>query len=455
MTIDSINPFNGELIKSYQPHTPAEVNTMIEQTHTAWESWKNTSFEERGKYMAKAASLLRERREDLAKLMAIEMGKNYGGGLMEIDKCAVSCDYFAKHAEAALKEEIIPTDASKSYVNFQPIGVVLAIMPWNFPFWQVFRFLGPALMVGNCALLKHSSNVFGCAVEIENIIKDAGFPKHVFQNLLIGSDRVDAVIEHPLIQAVTLTGSVAAGRKVAAKAGSLIKKSVLELGGSDPYIILEDADMELATETCTNSRLINSGQSCISAKRMIVVESVAAEFTELFKQKMASRIMGDPLDPKSNIGPQARVDLRDELHKQVMKSVEKGAKLILGGVVPEGNNALYPATILTNVKKGMPAYDEELFGPAAAIIVVKDEEEAIRVANDSEFGLGAAIFTKDVERGERIAATRLQAGACFVNSSVKSDASLPFGGIKQSGYGRELGIYGFKELVNIKTVYVK
>jgi len=455
MTIDSVNPFNGEVLKTYQVHTVEEVDQKICETHAAWGAWKALSFAERGAFLVKAAQILRRRRQELAELMALEMGKNLKGGLAEIDKCADSCEYFARSAEAALKEEFIKTDASKSYVNFQAIGVILAVMPWNFPFWQVFRFLGPALMVGNCAVLKHASNVFGCAVEIENVIKEAGFPKNVFQTLLIGSDRVDSVIEHPLIQAVTLTGSVAAGKKVAQKAGSLIKKSVLELGGSDPYIVLEDADLEFAAETCTNSRLINSGQSCISAKRMIVVESVQKEFLELFTKKMASKVMGDPLDPKSDLGPQARVDLRDELHRQVQESIKKGATLVLGGIVPEGKNALYPPTILTNVKKGMPAYDEELFGPAAAVIVVKNEDEAIDVANDSEFGLGAAVFTKDIVRGERIAATRLEAGACFVNSSVKSDPSLPFGGIKHSGYGRELGVYGFKELVNIKTVYVK
>jgi len=455
MTIDSVNPFTGEIIKSYETHTDQQVSDMIRDTHEAWEGWKKLSFGERGGYIKKTAEILRRRRQELAELMAVEMGKNLKGGLAEIDKCADSCDYFANHAEEALREEFIKTDASKSYVNFQPIGVILAVMPWNFPFWQVFRFLGPALMVGNCAVLKHASNVFGCAIEIENVLKEAGLPRHVFQTLLIGSDKVGSVIEHPLIQAVTLTGSVAAGRKVAEKAGSLIKKSVLELGGSDPYIVLEDADLELAAETCVNSRLINSGQSCISAKRMIVVESVEKPFLELFTKKMASRVMGDPLDPKSDIGPQARIDLRDQLHKQVQESIRLGAKCILGGTIPEGKNALYPPTILTGVKKGMPAYDEELFGPVAAVIVAKNEEEAIAIANDSEFGLGAAVFTKDIARGERIAATKLQAGACFVNSSVKSDPSLPFGGIKHSGYGRELGVYGFKELVNVKTVYVK
>ena len=455
MTIDSVNPFNGEIIQSFTVHTNDQVNEMILQTHQAWLHWKTISFAEREAHLHNVAEVLRRRKNDLAELMAKEMGKNLKGGIAEIEKCADSCDYFAKNAESMLTPEEIKTDASKSYVSFQPVGVILAIMPWNFPFWQVFRFLGPALMAGNCGVLKHASNVFGCAIEIENVLHEAGLPQHVFHTLLIGSSGVEQVIEHPLIQAVTLTGSVAAGKQVAQKAGSLIKKTVLELGGSDAYIILEDADLELAAETCTNSRLINSGQSCICAKRLIVVAPVAEQFLGLLKKKMAARIVGDPLDPKSDLGPQARIDLRDELHKQVTESIKKGAKCVLGGMVPEGKNALYPPTILTDVKKGMPAFDEELFGPAAAVIVAKDEEEAISMANDSVFGLGSAIFTKNVARGEWIAAKRLQAGSCFVNSLVKSDPALPFGGIKQSGYGRELGAYGIREFVNIKTVYIK
>lgn len=455
MTIDSVNPYNGQLLKSYKPHTHEQVSNIILQTHQAWENWRDSSFANRTKYMNQAARILRERKGELAKLMALEMGKPIKGGVAEIEKCADVCEYYAKNAGDLLKEEHIKTDASKSYVSFQPLGIVLAVMPWNFPFWQVFRFLAPALMAGNCGVLKHASNVFGCAIEIENIIKEAGFPEHVFQTLLIGGADVDSVIENPLIKAVTLTGSTEAGRKVAKKAASLIKKSVLELGGSDAYLILEDADIELAAETCVNSRLINSGQSCIAAKRFIVVRAVEKQFTELFRQKMGAKIMGDPFDEKTDIGPQARTDLRDQLHRQVLKSIKMGAVCILGAVIPEGNNALYPPTILTHVKKGMPAYNEELFGPVAAVITAKDEEDAITIANDSEFGLGAAIFTKDTERGEKIAASRLQAGSCFVNSLVKSDPRLPFGGIKQSGYGRELGIYGIKEFVNIKTVYIK
>ena len=310
-------------------------------------------------------------------------------------------------------------------------------------------------MAGNCGVLKHASNVFGCAVEIENIIEAAGFPENVFRTLLIPGSEVDKVIENKLIMAVTLTGSTAAGKKVAEKAGSLIKKTVLELGGSDAYLILQDADLELAAETCVNSRIINSGQSCIAAKRFVVVEAVLEEFTSLFLKKMESKVMGNPLDELTEIGPQARIDLRSELHQQVNESINMGAKCLLGAFIPEGNNAFYPPTVLTGVKKGMPAYDQELFGPVAAIISAKDEDHAIQIANDSVFGLGAAIFSKDIARAEKIAATDIQAGACFVNTLVKSDSRLPFGGIRQSGYGRELSHYGMKEFVNIKTVFVK
>lgn len=455
MTIDSINPYNGKLVRSYETHKPEEVKEIIGLTHKAWESWKSVSFFERAGYLKEVAVLLRNRKTDLAELMALEMGKPLKGGIAEIEKCADACDYYATNTADFLKDEIIATDASRSYVSFQPLGVVLAVMPWNFPFWQVFRFLAPALMAGNCGVLKHASNVFGCALEIEDIIRSAGFPKNVFRTLLVPGSEVNTVIENPLIIAVTLTGSTEAGKKVAEKAGSLVKKTVLELGGSDAYVILHDADLELAAETCVNSRIINSGQSCIAAKRFVVVKSIEKEFTELFLKKMSSKIMGDPFDEHTDIGPQARIDLRDELDKQVQKSIKMGAQCILGGSIPEGNNALYPPTVLTGVKKGMPAYDEELFGPVAAIISADEEEDAIRIANDSIFGLGAAIFSRDVKRAEKIAATQLQAGSCFVNALVKSDSRLPFGGIKQSGYGRELTHYGIKEFVNIKTVFIK
>ncbi|WP_026898063.1 NAD-dependent succinate-semialdehyde dehydrogenase [Daejeonella oryzae] len=455
MAIQSINPATGKLIRRYKEHSKTQINNKINQTYKAWQIWKDIPFLERGVFMNKAADVLRKRKNELARIMALEMGKPLKDGIAEVEKCAGVCEYYAKNAENFLKDELIKTEGSKSYVTFNPLGIVLAIMPWNFPFWQVFRFLAPGLMAGNCGILKHASNVPACALAIESILIQAGFPPHVFQTLLVGSDMINEIIENDKIMAVTLTGSTAAGRKVAEKAGSLLKKTVLELGGSDPYIILEDADLELAAESCVNSRLINSGQSCIAAKRFIVVKKVENDFKNLFLQKMASKKMGDPLEDQTDIGPQARKDLRDELHKQVQKSISQGARCILGGEITEGDHAFYPPTILTNVKKGMLAYEEELFGPVASIISARDEKHAIEIANDSNFGLGSAIFSKDVKNAEKLASKSLQSGSCFVNALVKSDPRLPFGGIKQSGYGRELGLYGIKEFVNIKTVYIK
>lgn len=454
MSIHSINPINGQIIKSYQPHTAEEVGHIIADTDKAWQKWKETSYSLRSKHLLAAAAILRNRKEELAILMALEMGKPLKGGLAEIEKCAGVCEYYAKNGEQFLQDDLIDTEAQKSYVSFQPLGVILAIMPWNFPFWQVFRFLAPTLMAGNAGLLKHASNVFGCALAIENIIREAGFPENLFRTLLIPGNEVEQVIENPKVQAISLTGSTEAGKKVATKAASVLKKSVLELGGSDAYLILADADLELAAESCVNSRLINSGQSCIAAKRFIVVKEIEKDFTELLKKKMTSKVMGDPLDEKTDIGPQARPDLRDKLHKQVLQSIKMGANCILGGKIPKSSYAFYPPSILIGVKKGMPAYDEELFGPVAAIISAKNEADAIAIANDSQFGLGAAVFTNDVKKGERIASEGLNAGSCFVNTFVKSDSRLPFGGIKQSGFGRELGLYGIREFVNIKTVYI-
>jgi len=405
--------------------------------------------------MKKAASILRDKASEHAQLMTQEMGKPIRDGRAEVEKCAWVCDYYADNAEAFLQPEPVTTDASKSFVTYQPLGVVLAVMPWNFPFWQVFRFAAPALMAGNVGILKHASNIPACALTIETVFHRAGFPANVFRTLLVGSRQVEAIVENPLVKAATLTGSTPAGQGVAQKAGAMLKKTVLELGGSDPYLILEDADLDLAVTTCVNSRLINSGQSCIAAKRFIVVESLRGEFEKRFVEKMRSVKMGDPLAEDTVVGPQARHDLRDELHRQVIQSIEVGAKCLLGGIIPAGVGAFYPPTVLTDVKKGCPAYDDELFGPVAAIIPVKDETEAIRVANDSIFGLGAAVFTRDIARGERIAAEELEAGCCFVNGLVKSDPRLPFGGIKESGYGRELSHFGIKEFMNIKTVYVK
>lgn len=455
MSINSVNPLNGEVIKTYPSHTTGQVIEKIGQTHRAFLQWRTTAFSERADYMQRTAEILKQRKNELARLMAQEMGKPVKAGIGEIEKCALVCEYYASNAEKFLKNEPVDTDGSKSYVTFNPLGVVLAIMPWNFPFWQTFRFLAPGLMAGNCGLLKHASNVPGCALAIEEVVRAAGFPADVFQTLLIGSDTVDQVIEHPLVKAVTLTGSTAAGIQVARKAASLLKKTVLELGGSDPYLILADADLHHAAKVCAESRLINSGQSCIAAKRFIVVQSVASPFISLFKEAMTSPKMGDPLDNTVDLGPLARRDLRDDLHDQVTKSIAKGAECILGGTIPDGPGAFYPPTILMNVKEGMPAYHEEMFGPVASVIVVKDEEEAIRVANDTSFGLGSAVFTTDVEKGELIAATKLEAGCAFVNDYVRSTPPLPFGGVKESGYGRELGTYGIKEFVNIKTVFVK
>jgi len=455
MAISSINPVNGNLIKTYHQHSLETVDEKIKQTHAAWLKWKDTSLEERAQHLLSAAKVLRNRKQELAKLMAAEMGKPLKDGEGEIEKCAVCCEYYAKNGAGFLSPEFIGTEASKSYVTFIPLGVILAVMPWNFPFWQAFRFIIPGLLAGNCGVLKHSSNVGGCALAIEEIIRDAGFPEHVFQTLMIDSKTVDKVIENTLIKAVTLTGSTKAGMHVAQKAASLVKKAVLELGGSDPYIILADADLALAAKTCAASRLINAGQSCIAAKRFIVVSEVEEEFVNLFKKEMQAAVMGDPLDAKSTIGPQARADLRDELHAQVLDSVKMGARCILGGEVPEGNNAFYPPTILTNVKKGMPAYDDELFGPVASVITAADENEAIEIANDTIYGLGACVFSNDISKAEDIAANRLNAGNCFVNELVKSDPRLPFGGVNQSGFGRELGSFGIREFVNIKTVYIK
>ena len=455
MAIKAVNPTTGETIKDYGEMPLEQVKGIIEKSHKAFLSWRKTSFAERARLMKKAAQILRDKAEDYARLMAQEMGKPLKGGTAEAEKSAWVCDYYADNAERFLQPEVIDTDAGKSFVTFQPLGVILAVMPWNFPFWQVLRCAVPTLMAGNALVLKHASNVPGCALAIEDVFRKARFPANIFRTLLVSSSQVDAIIENSLVKAVTFTGSTPAGRAVSKKAGEMIKKTVLELGGSDAYVILEDADLETAVTACVTSRLSNSGQSCIAAKRFVIVESQREQFEELFIRQMRTVKMGDPMEEDTMVGPLARHDLRNYLHQQVLVSIEKGAKCLLGGKIPEGRGAFYPPTVLTNVKRGMPAYDEELFGPVAAIISVRDEEEAIRVANDTGFGLAAAIFTKDVARGERIAANELEVGCCFVNALVKSDPRLPFGGVKESGYGRELSHYGIKEFVNIKTIFVK
>lgn len=455
MSLTSTNPATAKLVREYDEHTAEEADRIIESVAAAQGTWQSTELGGRARLMRKAAGILRDRAGDYALLMTAEMGKPVTQGRSEAEKCAWVCEYYADNAAEFLAPERIESDASESFVVYRPLGTVLAIMPWNFPFWQVFRFAAPTLMAGNTALLKHASNVSECALAIEGIFRDAGFPDNVFRTLLVSGKNTGRVIENRHINAVSITGSTEAGKSVAATAGAALKKTVLELGGSDAYVILEDADLQEAAETCVTSRLINSGQSCIAAKRFVVPANIRDHFEELFVTEMRRRKLGDPTKEETEIGPQARADLRDDLHRQVLESIDKGARCLLGGFVPEDEGAWYPATVLTDVGPGMPAYDEELFGPVAAIIPVADEDEAIRVANDSAFGLGAAVMTRDVRRGKKIAAEQLEAGACFVNTYVKSDPRLPFGGIKDSGYGRELGPNGIHEFVNIKTVYIR
>jgi succinate-semialdehyde dehydrogenase/glutarate-semialdehyde dehydrogenase len=454
MSFQVVNPATGERLREHPETTPREARAAIVAADAAFRAWRGTSFAERSRLMREAARVLRSRAKEYAVLMAEEMGKPVRDGRAEAEKSASACDYYAENAERFLARERVDTGAHASFVSFQPLGVILAVMPWNFPFWQVFRFAAPALMAGNAGVLKHAANVPGCALAIEDVFRAAGFPENLFRSLLVPGKKVAGLIRNPLVRAVTLTGSTAAGRAVGRTAGQALKKAVLELGGSDPYLVLRDADLELAVETCATSRLINAGQSCIAAKRFLVVPELLPDFERRLVGRMRGVRMGDPLDENTQMGPQARVDLRDELHDQVRRSIEKGARLLLGGEVPPGPGAFYPATVLADVRSGMAAHDEELFGPVAAIIPVRDEEEALAVANASVFGLGAAVFTRDLARGERIAERELEAGACFVNGFVKSDPRLPFGGVKESGHGRELSHYGIREFVNIKTVVV-
>jgi succinate-semialdehyde dehydrogenase / glutarate-semialdehyde dehydrogenase len=453
MSLKAVNPTTGEIIKVYREMSSQKINKAIETTHKAFIGWRESSFAERANCLRKAARLLRSKARDYAVLMAEEMGKPVREGRAEIEKCAWACDYFADNGEQFLSPKAVATDSSRSYVTFLPLGVILAVMPWNYPFWQVFRCAVPAIMAGNAVVLKHASNVPGCAESIAQIFREC-FPLSVLTNLPVGSGQVDTIIDNPLLRGVSLTGSVSAGQAVARKVGEMLKKTVLELGGSDPYLVLDDANLETASTICASARLVNCGQSCIAAKRFIVVQSVKEDFEKKLVQRMSAAKLGDPLQEDTDIGPLARPDLRDNLHKQVLNSIKMGAKCILGGNIQEGKGAFYPPTVLTNIRKGMPLYDEESFGPVAAIISVSDEDEAIKAANDTAFGLGSAVFTQNMDRGEKIAANKLEAGLCFVNSQVKSDPRLPFGGIKDSGYGRELSHFGIKEFVNIKTVVI-
>lgn len=450
----SSNPATGQLIREYPTMSDAQAAQVLERVHETFQSWRTTPLAERKRLMHKAAELLLDRKNEMADLATQEMGKVRKEGIAEVEKCAWVCRYYADEAERMLADQEVETDQARSFVTYQPSGVILAIMPWNFPYWQVFRFAAPSLMGGNAAVLKHASNVPACALAIEEIFRDAGFPPDLFRTLMIGSRQVEAVIANKVVRGVTLTGSTGAGRQVAAAAGKWLKKTVLELGGADPYIVLADADLQLAASTCAASRLLNSGQSCIAAKRFIVVDEVHDTFVELFKEAMAAKKLGDPSSMESDLGPQANLEFRDELHQQVVDSIKKGARCVLGGEIPEGEGAYYPATILIDCKPGMPAYDEELFGPVASVIRVKDLAEAVAVANASDFGLGGGVFTSNIELGTRVAREMVDTGAIVVNGFTKSDPRLPFGGVKDSGYGRELSHFGMHEFLNIKSVSV-
>ena len=455
MNLISINPANNKKINSYEEISKDSINQIIDSSFNTFLEWRNKSFSYRAKKMRHLAELLKQKKDLLGLLMTKEMGKPIKQSIAEAEKCAWVCEYYADNAEKFLSQKEIPTGSTKSFISFQPIGIVLAIMPWNFPFWQVFRFASPALMAGNVGILKHASNVQGCAKEIEKLFLEAGFPKFAFSNLVIGSKKVSNVIKNSKISAVTLTGSTPAGKSVASLAGSLLKKTVLELGGNDPYVILEDADLDNAVKSCIAGRMLNAGQSCIAAKRFIVVQSSLKEFIDKVHNEIKKMKMGDPINPDINIGPMVNNIARDELHQQVLISIEKGAKLLFGGKIPQLDGAFYPPTLLVDVEPGMPAFDDELFGPVAVVISAKDQSHAIELANKTNFGLGAAIFTRDLDKGENIATKELEAGSCFVNDFVKSDPRLPFGGIKESGYGRELSEFGIQEFVNIKSVVVQ
>ncbi|HYJ31612.1 MAG TPA: NAD-dependent succinate-semialdehyde dehydrogenase [Candidatus Binatia bacterium] len=451
----SIDPATGQVIREYEEADAGKIASALELADRAQAAWRERPFGDRAAVLRRAGGILRARSAEYADVMAAEMGKPVAQGKSECEKCAWVCEWFAEQGERLLADEEIPTDASRSYVAYRPLGVVLAVMPWNFPFWQVFRFAAPALMAGNAGVLKHASNVSECALAIQSVWREAGAPEGVFTTLLVGSAAVGDMIASEHVRAVTLTGSTPAGRSVAAAAGRALKKTVLELGGSDPYVVLEDADVEAAADVCAAARLVNTGQSCIAAKRFIVVDAVREPFTERFVARMRAARFGDPRDPANGLGPLARHDLRDQLHAQVRASIQRGARALLGGEVPPGPGAYYPPTVLDKVVPGMPAYNEELFGPVAALIAARDEKDAIQIANDSSFGLGSAVFTRDLERGRRIAEHDLEAGSCFVNAQVHSDPRLPFGGIKESGYGRELAAFGIREFTNVKTIYLK
>ena len=453
--LQTINPATGEPGKAYDSHSIAESLAAASDARSAFHSWRRTSFGSRSAVLHKAAEVLRTRKDEFARLMTDEMGKTLDDGRAEIEKCAFHCDWFADEAHEYLAQ--IPADigGGEAFVTFNPLGVVLAVMPWNFPFWQVFRAAAPALMAGNAMLLKHASNVPGCALAIEEVLHQAGVPKALFKTLLLPSSEVENLIRDEAVAAVTLTGSVTAGKSVATVAGSVLKKCVLELGGSDAYLVLEDADIGAAAKVAATARMVNGGQSCIAGKRFIVVRPIVEQFEQALVEAMRRFEMGDPAKEGTRLGPMQSVGARDQIHRQVEQSIAKGARLLLGGKVPDRPGAWYPATVLGNVGPGQPAHDEEVFGPVAAVIAADDEADAIRIANSSEFGLGSGVLTSDLDRGRRIAAEELEAGSSFVNENVRSDPRTPFGGVKHSGYGRECGVFGIREFVNVKTVHIK
>ncbi len=457
MSIESINPATGEVIETFEPFTQQQIDQALDRAQDTFRQWRTTSYDERAALVREIGKTMRAQKERLAKIITQEMGKPIAEAEAEVEKCAWNCDFYAEEARTFLANEPAPSTAQESYVAFRPLGVVLAVMPWNYPLWQVFRFAAPALMAGNVGVLKHASNVTRSALEIERVISEAaaavGAPKGVFQTLIVPGSQVDKLIKDRRIAAVTLTGSDPAGVSVATAAGSVLKKTVLELGGSDAFIILEDADIEAAAQMAARARFQNTGQSCIAAKRFIVVESVADAFEQAFVKATQALKIGDPLEKDTQVGPMARADLRDDLARQVRDTLAQGAKALLGGEPLNRPGAYYPPTILTNVTPEMTAFKEETFGPVAAVIRAKDEADAIRLANTSDFGLGGALWTRDTERGERVAA-QIESGAVFINGMTASDPRLPFGGVKRSGYGRELSSYGIREFVNIQTVWI-
>ncbi|HAI47664.1 MAG TPA: succinate-semialdehyde dehydrogenase [Stenotrophomonas sp.] len=453
MTVEIVNPATGQVTYRHELLDAAQIEQRLAAAASAFPAWSAQTLQARGAILRRIAARLRARNGDLQQAMTSEMGKLKAEALAEVEKCAQACEFYADHTADYLKPQLIDTDAQRSYVRYEPIGCVFAVMPWNFPIWQVFRFLAPAFMAGNVALLKHASNVPQCADLIAAVCREGGLPDGVFDVLHIDNDQAAEVLRDKRVKAVTLTGSERAGRSIAANAGDQLKKCVMELGGSDAFVVLDDADLDKTVAAAVKSRFDNSGQTCIAAKRFIVVDAIADAFVEKFVAAAAQRVYGDPQDENTTLAPMARADLRDELHKQVQDSIAKGATLLLGGEPVPGSHAGYPATILDNVRPGMPAYEEELFGPAAAILRVRDDAEALRVANDTAFGLGGSVWSGDAVRAEKIA-QQLECGAAFVNAIVKSDARLPFGGTKRSGFGRELADHGIHEFMNIKTVYV-